>query len=249
MKLEMIAMLVLPAAIGCLALSIYKVKQWYARNDWTSDSDTREQEKINLRMIEQVMERESFLIPKPPSVRYTEISAPVKARGQREVKRILLLAMLFLIYGFAIYGVSENLSFNGATRLFLTVIFTGFLVYIAWRIIRRLYFCERVFLPKDSPGMVVNNFYWGRRLFSWRHFLRHQDCVSICHIERYEVRDDEIRVYGKFVYTGTDITIQSFNDKGLSIGRVFNEKEERQILDRLEMIRTRKAKENAANHG
>lgn len=249
MELEMIAVLVLTAAIGCLALSIYKVRQWYKRNDWIAEADTRAQEKINLRMIEQVMERENFLIPEPPSVRYTEISAPVKARGQREVKRILLLALLFLVYGFVIHGVSKNLSFNGSMRLFMTVIFSGFLVYIVWRIIRGLYFCERVFLPKDSPSMVVNNFYWGRRLFSWHHFLRHQDCVSICRVERYEVRADEIHVYGKFIYTGTDITIQSFNDKGLSIGRVFNEKEERQILDRLEMIRKWKAGENAAKQG
>ena len=56
-------------------------------------------------------------------------------------------------------------------------------------------------------------------------------------MERYEVRDDEIRIYGKFVHTGTDVTIQGFNDKGLPVGRFFGETEEKQILCRLDAMR------------
>lgn len=46
---EMIAVLVLLAAMGCLALSIYKVKEWYRKNTWTADPDACEQEKVNLK--------------------------------------------------------------------------------------------------------------------------------------------------------------------------------------------------------
>ena len=49
----MIAVLVLLAAMGCLALSIYKVKEWYRKNTRTADPDACEQEKVNLKMMEQ----------------------------------------------------------------------------------------------------------------------------------------------------------------------------------------------------
>ena len=48
----MIAVLVLLAAMGCLALSIYKVKEWYRKNTRTADPDACEQEKVNLKMME-----------------------------------------------------------------------------------------------------------------------------------------------------------------------------------------------------
>lgn len=51
------------------------------------------------------------------------------------------------------------------------------------------------------------------------------------------MRADEIRIYGKFVHTGTDVTIQGFNDKGLPVGRFFGKEEEKQILNRLEAMR------------
>ena len=47
----MIAVLVLLAAMGCLALSIYKVKEWYRKNTQTADPDACEQEKVNLKML------------------------------------------------------------------------------------------------------------------------------------------------------------------------------------------------------
>lgn len=46
METETIAALVLLAAMGCLALSIYKVKEWYRKNTWTADPDACEQEKV-----------------------------------------------------------------------------------------------------------------------------------------------------------------------------------------------------------
>ena len=59
----------------------------------------------------------------------------------------------------------------------------------------------------------------------------------MCSVDRYEVRDDEIRIYGKFVHTGTDVTIQGFNDTGLPVGRFLGEEDEKQILNRLEAMR------------
>lgn len=49
METETIAALVLLAAMGCLVLSIYKVKEWYRKNTWTADPDACEQEKVNLK--------------------------------------------------------------------------------------------------------------------------------------------------------------------------------------------------------
>lgn len=77
----------------------------------------------------------------------------------------------------------------------------------------------------------------GTALFSLYRLPPYRGCVSVCCVERYEVRADEIRIYGKFVHTGTDVTIQGFNDKGLPVGRFFGEEEEKQILNRLEAMR------------
>ena len=63
METETIAALVLLAAMGCLVLSIYKVKEWYRKNTWTIDPDACEQEKVNLKMMEQARRREQ--VPKP----------------------------------------------------------------------------------------------------------------------------------------------------------------------------------------
>ena len=72
----MIAVLVLLAAMGCLALSIYKVKEWYRKNTWTADPDACEQEKVNLKMMEQARQRKKVIKPEPPPDGYTEIAAP-----------------------------------------------------------------------------------------------------------------------------------------------------------------------------
>lgn len=77
----------------------------------------------------------------------------------------------------------------------------------------------------------------GTALFSLYRLPPYGGCVSVCCVERYEVRADEIRIYGKFVHTGTDVTIQGFNDKGLPVGRFFGEEDEKQILNRLEAMR------------
>ena len=63
---ETIAALVLLAAMGCLVLSIYKVKEWYRKNTRAADSNACEQEKVNLKMMEQARRREQVLKPEPP---------------------------------------------------------------------------------------------------------------------------------------------------------------------------------------
>lgn len=126
---------------------------------------------------------------------------------------------------------------NGGEKLFIVFLLTVLTCCAVIRIYRRVYFGYRIYLPEDSTGMVVYNWYWGRRFFSLYRIPPYRGCVSVCSVDRYEVRDDEIRIYGKFVHTGTDVTIQGFNDKGLPVGRFFGEEEEKQILNRLEAIR------------
>lgn len=82
----MIAVLVLLAAMGCLALSIYKVKEWYRKNTWTADPDACEQEKVNLKMMEQARQREQVIKPEPPPDGYTEIAAPFGGHGLMDLK-------------------------------------------------------------------------------------------------------------------------------------------------------------------
>lgn len=89
METETIAALVLLAAMGCLALSIYKVKEWYRKNTWTADPDACEQEKVNLKMMEQVRRREQVLKPEPPPDGYTEIAAPFGGHGLLDLKNML----------------------------------------------------------------------------------------------------------------------------------------------------------------
>ena len=81
METETIAALVLLAAMGCLVLSIYKVKEWYRKNTWTIDPDACEQEKVNLKMMEQARRREQVPKPEPPPDGYTEIAAPFGGHG------------------------------------------------------------------------------------------------------------------------------------------------------------------------
>lgn len=237
MKTETIAALVLLAAMGCLALSIYKVKEWYRKNTRTADPHACEQEKVNLKMMEQVRRREQVLKPEPPPDGYTEIAAPFGGHGLLDLKNMLLAVLLFVFYGLAVEYTGTHPFLDGGEKLFIVFLLTVLTCCAAIRIYRRVYFGYRIYLPEDSTGMVVYNWYWGRRFFSLYRIPPYRGCVSVCSVDRYEVRDDEIRIYGKFVHTGTDVTIQGFNDKGLPVGRFFGEEEEKQILNRLEAMR------------
>ena len=105
METEMIAVLVLLAAMGCLALSIYKVKEWYRKNTRTADLDACEQEKVNLKMMEQVRRREQVLKPEPPPDGYTEIAAPFWRTGVAGFEKYAsgCSAVCFLRAGSGIY--------------------------------------------------------------------------------------------------------------------------------------------------
>ncbi len=154
-----------------------------------------------------------------------------------DLKNMLLAVLLFVFYGLAVEYTGTHPFLNGGEKFFIVFLFTVLTCCAAIRIYRRVYFGYRIYLPEDSPGMVVYNWYWGRRFFSLYRIPPYRGCVSVCCVERYEVRDDEIRIYGKFVHTGTDVTIQGFNDKGLPVGRFFGEEDEKQILNRLEAMR------------
>lgn len=237
METETIAALVLLAAMGCLVLSIYKVKEWYRKNTRIADPDACEQEKVNLKMMEQVRRREQVFKPEPPPDGYTEIAAPFGGQGLLDLKNMLLAVLLFVFYGLAVEYAGTHPFLNGGEKLFIVFLLTVLTCCAAIRIYRRVYFGYRIYLPEDSPGMVVYNWYWGRRFFSLYRIPPYRGCVSVCSVDRYEVRDDEIRIYGNFVHTGTDVTIQGFNNKGLPVGRFFGEEDEKQILNRLEAMR------------
>ena len=83
----MIAVLVLLAAMGCLALSIYKVKEWYRKNTRTADPDACEQEKVNLKMMEQARQREQVIKPEPPPDGYTASAGPHSTRSYGRPQR------------------------------------------------------------------------------------------------------------------------------------------------------------------
>uniref|UniRef100_UPI003AF60A52 hypothetical protein n=1 Tax=Dialister invisus TaxID=218538 RepID=UPI003AF60A52 len=163
---KMIAVLVLLVAMGCLALSIYKVKEWYRKNTRTADSNACEQEKVNLKMMEQARRREQVLKPEPPPDGYAEIAAPFGGHGLLDLKNMLLAVLLFVFYGLAVEYADTHPFLNGGEKLFIVFLLTVLTCCAAIRIYRRVYFGYRIYLPEDSPGMVVYNWYWGRRFFS-----------------------------------------------------------------------------------
>lgn len=165
METETIAALVLLAAMGCLVLSIYKVKEWYRKNTRTADPDACEQEKVNLKMLEQARRREQVLKPEPTPDGYTEIAAPFGGHALMDLKNMLLAVLLFVFYGLAVEYAGTHPFLNGGEKLFIVFLLTVLTCCAAIRIYRRVYFGYRIYLPEDSPGMVVYNWYWGRRFF------------------------------------------------------------------------------------
>ena len=117
METEMIAVLVLLAAMGCLALSIYKVKRMVPEEYLTADPDACEQEKVNLKMMEQVRRREQVLKPEPPPDGYTEIAAPFGGHGLMDLKNMLLAVLLFVFYGLAVEYAGTHPFLNGGEKL------------------------------------------------------------------------------------------------------------------------------------
>lgn len=118
METETIAALVLLAAMGCLVLSIYKVKEWYRKNTWTIDPDACEQEKVNLKMMEQARRREQVPKPEPPPDGYTEIAAPFGGHGLMDLKNMLLAVLLFVFYGLAAEYAGTHPFLNGIENFY-----------------------------------------------------------------------------------------------------------------------------------
>lgn len=140
METETIAALVLLAAMGCLVLSIYKVKEWYRKNTWTIDPDACEQEKVNLKMMEQARRREQVPKPEPPPDGYTEIAAPFGGHGLMDLKNMLLAVLLFVFYGLAAEYAGTHPFLNGGEKLFIVFLLTVLTCCAAIRIYRRVYF-------------------------------------------------------------------------------------------------------------
>ena len=104
--------------------------------------------------------------PDPPPDGYTEIAAPFGGHGLMDLKNMLLAVLLFVFYGLAVEYTGTHPFLNGGEQLFIVFLFTVLTCCAAIRIYRRVYFGYRIYLPEDSPGMVVYNWYWGRRFFS-----------------------------------------------------------------------------------
>lgn len=121
METETIAALVLLAAMGCLVLSIYKVKEWYRKNTRTADPDACEQEKVNLKMMEQVRRREQVIKPEPPLDGYAEIAAPFGGHGLLDLKNMLLAVLLFVFYGLAVEYTGTHPFLDGGEKLFYSI--------------------------------------------------------------------------------------------------------------------------------
>ncbi|MFQ7109813.1 MAG: hypothetical protein ACLRP4_08490 [Dialister invisus] len=164
METEMIAVLVLLAAMGCLALSIYKVKEWYRKNTRTADPDACEQEKVNLKMMEQARQREQVIKPEPPPDGYTEIAAPFGGHGLMDLKNMLLAVLLFVFYGLAVEYTGTHPFLNGGEKLFIVFLLRFLRAarpfgYIAGCISGIVYTCRKI--RRDGCVQLV----LGRRFF------------------------------------------------------------------------------------
>lgn len=149
METETIAALVLLAAMGCLVLSIYKVKEWYRKNTRTADPDACEQEKVNLKMMEQVRRREQVIKPEPPLDGYAEIAAPFGGHGLLDLKNMLLAVLLFVFYGLAVEYTGTHPFLDGGEKLFIVFLLTVLRAarpsgYIAGCISGIVYTCRKI---------------------------------------------------------------------------------------------------------
>lgn len=121
--------------------------------------------KSKFEMMEQARRREQVPKPEPPPDGYTEIAAPFGGHALMDLKNMLLAVLLFVFYGLAVEYAGTHPFLNGGEKLFIVFLLTVLTCCAAIRIYRRVYFGYRIYLPEDSTGMVVYNWYWGRRFF------------------------------------------------------------------------------------
>ena len=117
METETIAALVLLAAMGCLVLSIYKVKRMVPEEYPDRRSGCLRTGKVNLKMMEQARQREQVIKPEPPPDGYTEIAAPFGGHGLMDLKNMLLAVLLFVFYGLAAEYAGTHPFLNGGEKL------------------------------------------------------------------------------------------------------------------------------------
>lgn len=121
--------------------------------------------KSKFEMMEQARRREQVPKPELPPDGYTEIAAPFGGHGLMDLKNMLLAVLLFVFYGLAAEYAGTHPFLNSGEELFVVFLLTVLTCCAAIRIYRRVYFGYHIYLPEDSPGMVVYNWYWGRRFF------------------------------------------------------------------------------------
>lgn len=176
-------------------------------------------------MMEQARRREQVPKPEPPPDGYTEIAAPFGGHGLMDLK---ICFWRFCCLSFTDWqrNMQVRIRFKRWREAFYSISpYSSYVLRghpdISQGVFRVSYIPAGRFAGDGCVQLVL-----GAALFSLYRIPPYRGCVSVCSVDRYEVRDDEIRIYGKFVHTGTDVTIQGFNDKGLPVGRFFGEEEE-----------------------
>lgn len=120
--------------------------------------------KSKFEMMEQARRREQVPKPEPPPDGYTEIAAPFGGHALMDLKICFWLFCCLSFTGWQ-WNMQVLIRFERRRKAFIVFLLTVLTCCAAIRIYRRVYFGYRIYLPEDSTGMVVYNWYWGRRFF------------------------------------------------------------------------------------